>query len=103
MGVIDHWSYHGALLGSAGSPLKPFQSVTSNHLVRFRSSSPRKNLPHSISRKRAEANFLFSFEQAFVLGYCQTKQITWLRWPAWRSFIRNRTVVTRFGPIPKNG
>jgi hypothetical protein len=52
-------------------------SVTSNHLVRFRSTSPRKNLPPSISRKRAEANFLCSFERAFVAGHCQTKQITW--------------------------
>ena len=51
--------------------------MTSNHLVRFRSSSPRKNLPPSISRKRAEANFLCSFERAFVAGHCQTKQITW--------------------------
>jgi hypothetical protein len=51
--------------------------VTSNHLVRFRSSSPRKNLPPSISRKRAEANFLCSFERVFVHGHCQTKQITW--------------------------
>ena len=58
-------------------PLKPLQSVTSNHLVRFRSSSPRKNLPPSISRKRAEANFLCSFERAFVAGHCQTRQITW--------------------------
>jgi hypothetical protein len=57
--------------------LKPIQSVTSNHLVRFRSTSPRKNLPPSISRKRAEANFLCSFERAFVAGHCQTKQITW--------------------------
>src|SRR6202049_1156171 len=57
--------------------LKPIQSVTSNHLVRFRSTSPRKNLPPSISRKRAEANFLCSFERAFVDGHCQTKQITW--------------------------
>jgi hypothetical protein len=54
-----------------------FKSVTSNHLVRFRSTSPRKNLPPSISRKRAEANFLCSFERAFVDGHCQTKQITW--------------------------
>jgi hypothetical protein len=51
--------------------------VTSNHLVRFRSTSPRKNLPPNISRKRAEANFLCSFERAFVAGHCQTKQITW--------------------------
>ena len=51
--------------------------MTSNHLVRFRSTSPRKNLPPSISRKRAEANFLCSFERAFVAGHCQTKQITW--------------------------
>jgi hypothetical protein len=51
--------------------------VTSNHLARFRSTSPRKNLPPSISRKRAEANFLCSFERAFVAGHCQTKQITW--------------------------
>jgi hypothetical protein len=51
--------------------------VTSNHLVRFRSTSPRKNLPPSISRKRAEANFLCSFERAFVAEHCQTKQITW--------------------------
>ena len=57
--------------------LKPIQSVTSNHLVRFRSTSPRKNLPPSISRKRAEANFLCSFERVFVAGHCQTKQITW--------------------------
>src|SRR5260370_27282405 len=55
----------------------PIQSVTSNHLVRFRSTSPRKNLPPSISRKRAEANFLCSFERAFVANHCQTKQITW--------------------------
>ena len=33
--------------------------------------------PPSISRKRAEANFLCSFERAFVAGHCQTKQITW--------------------------
>ena len=72
----DHCAYHGALLGS-GASLKPIQSVTSNHLVRFRSTSPRKNLPPSISRKRAEANFLCSFERAFVAGHCQTKQITW--------------------------
>jgi hypothetical protein len=26
---------------------------------------------------RAEANFLCSFERAFVDGHCQTKQITW--------------------------
>ena len=58
-------------------PLKPFQSVTSNHLVRFRSTSPRKNLPPSISRKRGEVNFLCSFERAFVAGHCRTKQITW--------------------------
>ncbi len=51
--------------------------LTSNHLVRFRSTSPRKNLPPSISRKRAEANFLRSFERAFVAGHCRTKQITW--------------------------
>ena len=51
--------------------------MTSNHLVRFRSTSPRKNLPPSISRKRAEANFLCSFERAFVAEHCQTKQITW--------------------------
>ena len=57
--------------------LKPIQSVTSNHLVRFKSTSPRKNLPPSISRKRAEANFLCSFERAFVARHCQTKQITW--------------------------
>jgi hypothetical protein len=38
---------------------------------------PRKNLPPSISRKRAEANFLCSFERIFVAGHCQTKQITW--------------------------
>ena len=58
-------------------PQSQFKSVTSNHLVRFRSTSPRKNLPPSISRKRAEANFLCSFERAFVDGHCQTKQITW--------------------------
>jgi hypothetical protein len=58
-------------------PSSQFKSVTSNHLVRFRSTSPRKNLPPSISRKRAEANFLCSFERAFVAGHCQTKQITW--------------------------
>jgi hypothetical protein len=51
--------------------------LTSNHLVRFKSTSPRKNLPPSISRKRAEANFLCSFERAFVAGHCQTTQITW--------------------------
>ena len=62
-------------LGSRTS--SQFKSVTSNHLVRFRSTSPRKNLPPSISRKRAEANFLCSFERAFVTGHCQTKQITW--------------------------
>ena len=45
--------------------------------MRFRSTSPRKNLPPIISRKRAEANFLCSFERAFVAGHCQTKQITW--------------------------
>src|ERR1700745_3715829 len=61
--------------------LKPIQSVTSNHLVRFRSTSPRNNLPPSISRKRAEANFLCSFERAFVAGHCQTKQITWHDFP----------------------
>ena len=72
----DHCAYHGALLGF-GASLKPIQSVTSNHLVRFRSTSPRKNLPPSISRKRAEANFLCSFERVFVAGHCQTKQITW--------------------------
>ncbi len=72
----DHCAYRGALLGSRAS-LKPIQGVTSNHLVRFRSTSPRKNLPPSISRKRAEANFLCSFERAFVAGHCQTKQITW--------------------------
>ena len=72
-----HCSYHGALLGSAAVPQSQFKSVTSNHLVRFRSTSPRKNLPSSISRKRAEANFLCSFERAFVAEYCQTKQITW--------------------------
>jgi hypothetical protein len=58
-------------------PSSQFKSVTSNHLVRFRTSSPRKNLPPSISRKRAEANFLCSFERAFVDGHCHTKQITW--------------------------
>ena len=58
-------------------PSSQFKSVTSNHLVRFRSTSPRKNLPPSISRKRAEANFLCSFERAFVAGHCRTKQITW--------------------------
>ena len=62
-------------LGSRTS--SQFKSVTSNHLVRFRSTSPRNNLPPSISRKRAEANFLCSFERAFVAGHCQTKQITW--------------------------
>jgi hypothetical protein len=31
---------------------------TSNHVVRFRSTSPLKNLPLSIARKRVEANFL---------------------------------------------
>ena len=62
-------------LGSRTS--SQFKSVTSNHLVRFRSTSPRKNLPPSISRKRAEANFLCSFERAFVAGHCQTTQITW--------------------------
>jgi hypothetical protein len=60
------------LLGSAAVPESQFQSVTSNHLVRFRSTSPRKNLPPSISRKRAAANFLCSFERAFVAGHCQT-------------------------------
>lgn len=65
------------LLRSAAAPGSQFKSVTSNHLVRFRSISPRKNLPPSISRKRAEANFLCSFERAFVAGHCQTKQITW--------------------------
>jgi hypothetical protein len=39
--------------------------------------SPKLQLPPSISRKRAEANFLCSFERAFVAGHCQTKQITW--------------------------
>ena len=58
-------------------PSNQFKSVPSNHLVRFRSTSPRKNLPPSISRKRAEANFLCSFERVFVAGHCQTKQITW--------------------------
>src|SRR5258708_893195 len=62
-------------LGSRTS--SQFKSVISNHLVRFRSTSPRKNLPPSISRKRAEANFLCSFERAFVAGHCQTTQITW--------------------------
>ena len=67
---------HGDL-GPAAVALKPIQSVTPNHLVRFRSTSPRKNLPPSISRKRAEANFLCSFERAFVAEHCQTKQVTW--------------------------
>src|SRR4029077_12539520 len=58
-------------------PSSQFKSVTSNHLVRFRSTSPRKNLPPSISRKRAEANFLCSFERAFVAEHYQTRQITW--------------------------
>jgi hypothetical protein len=65
------------LLSSAAVPQSQFKSVTSNHLVRFKSTSPRKNLPPSISRKRAEANFLCSFERAFVASHCQTKQITW--------------------------
>jgi hypothetical protein len=55
-------------------PSNQFKSVTSNHLVRFRSTGPRKNLPPNISRKRT---FLCSFERAFVAGHCQTKQITW--------------------------
>ena len=73
----DHCAYHGALLRSAAVPQANSGRVTSNHLVRFRSTSPRKNLPPSISRKRAEANFLCSFERVFVAGHCQTKQITW--------------------------
>jgi len=42
-------------------PSSQFQSVTSNHLVRFRSTSPRKNLPPSISRKRRRSQFLVLF------------------------------------------
>ena len=67
----------GCFVRLGSRPSSQFKSVTSNHLVRFRSTSPRKNLPPSISRKRAEANFLCSFERAFVDGHCQTKQITW--------------------------
>ena len=73
---IAHCASHGDLLSSGVVP-KTIQSVTSNHLIRFISTSPRKNLPPIISRKRAEANFLCSFERAFVAGYCRTKQITW--------------------------
>jgi hypothetical protein len=74
---LAHCAYHSALLCSGAVHSCQSKSVTSNHLVRFRSTSPRKNLPPSISRKRAEANFLCSFERAFVDGHCQTKQITW--------------------------
>ena len=41
---LPYCAHRGALLGSAAIPQSQFKSVTSNHLVRFRSTSPRKNL-----------------------------------------------------------
>ena len=51
--------------------------MTSLHLARFKSPSPRRNLPRRTSRKRGESNFLRAFEYAYVSQHCRERQVTW--------------------------